>query len=369
MGSAAPVTTLGATVVAASATGCAHAYSRLLRQFTIASVLAANAIALVSLVSAQAVTSTQTWPAAVASAGSYAAAHLVTGGVAVVDRRTGQMWMGGQATSRVTSASTVKAMLAADLLFRNARGYVHLSRLDWSQMTPMITQSSNSAMSYLYNKFGGINIIRAVIARYGMTQTLPPTSAPGLWGRTAITAHDYALFLARAAADSTIRSWLIGTEAHSQQVVNGFNQWFGIPASGVRPFAIKQGWLCCGTVDIMNSTGFVGPGWRYTVAILTRASTPTNQRTIINSIAQRLFPGGKVPNDDPSGTLDGVSAIGYVVRLHGWSFDPDMTSRSLKIMVTNNGVLAAYGPTTVSSAALNTAFKSPAPTATRLRYV
>ncbi|PZS30546.1 MAG: hypothetical protein DLM58_13560, partial [Pseudonocardiales bacterium] len=274
---------------------------------------------------------TPNWAATVASAGNYAAAHVRIGGVAVVDRLSGQMWTGGAATSRVSSASTVKALVAADLLYRNARGLVHLSSYDWSQMTVMITQSSNSAMQYLYDRYGGVNIVKAVIARYGLSQTLPP-NPPSFWGFTAITAHDYALFLARASADTTIGPWLIGTESRSQQVVNGFDQWFGLPASGVRPFAIKQGWTCCDTGDILNSTGFVGSNWRYAVAILTSASTAVNHRAIINTVAQLLIPGGRVSSDDPVGTLDKATVKSNFVTVHGWAFDYNAPTRALKIV-------------------------------------
>ncbi|PZS19739.1 MAG: hypothetical protein DLM57_03390 [Pseudonocardiales bacterium] len=329
-----------------------------LRRFAAIAGAAALAAVLVlmPLGSPRAAATTPNWAATVASAGGYAAAHVSTGGVAVVDRVTGQLWTGGEATSRVSAASTVKAFVAADLLYRNARGLIHLSSYDWSQMTVMITQSSNSAMEYLYNRYGGVTIIKAVIARYGLSQTLPPNS-PSFWGFTAVTAHDYALFLARATADPTIGWWLIGTEARSQQFVNGFDQWFGIPASGVRPFAIKQGWTCCDTGDILNSTGFVGPNWRYAVAILTSASTATNHRAIINTVAQLLIPGGKISSDDPLGTLEAVTAKGNVATVHGWSYDPNATSSALKIVVYADGAIVAYGPTTVPRPDVNAVYR------------
>jgi hypothetical protein len=56
---------------------------------------------------------------------------------------------------------------------------------------------------------------------------------------------------------------------------DGFDQYFGIPDGMPNTsWAVKQGWGTSGSQAVMNSTGLVGPGWRYAVVVL--AAAPAN---------------------------------------------------------------------------------------------
>ena len=69
---------------------------------------------------------------------------------------------------------------------------------------------------------------------------------------------------------------IFGALSDSPKVAaDGFSQYFGIPDG--RPntrWAIKQGWGTSGSQAVMNSTGLVGPDWRYVVIVL--AAAPEN---------------------------------------------------------------------------------------------
>ena len=273
-----------------------------------------------------------TFASSTASAGRYGSARIARAGVAVYDRRSGSLWTGGQARTQVSAASTIKTFIAADLLYRNAHHTIRLSRYDFSQMNPMITRSSNAAADYLWRKYGGNQIVRDITARYRLTEIrLSPVA--GFWGFTRMTAHDYALFLGRAADDPHVGPWLTATMSRSEHFVGGFDEWFGIPASGIHPFAIKQGWTCCDTGDILNSTGYVGTRWRYAVAIFTSGAA-SHHRDYVNTMAKLLLPGGYIPGDprrNPFGGINTAAVTGNTVHIRGWSVDPDRTSAAVTV--------------------------------------
>lgn len=295
-----------------------------------------------------------TFASTAASAGRYGAARIARAGVAVYDRQTGSLWTGGQATSQVSAASTIKVFIAADLLYRNAHHTIRLSSYDYSLMTPMITQSSNSAADYLWKKYGGNLIVRDIIARYRLSETMLSPIA-GFWGFTRVTAHDYALFLGNAGNDPSVGPWLTATMSRSQHYVSGFDEWFGIPASGIRPFAIKQGWTCCDTGDILNSTGYVGTKWRYAIAIFTSGSA-SHHRYYVNEMAKLLLPGGHIPGDprrNPFGGINTAAATGSTVHIRGWTVDPDRTSTSVTVEISEGSHLIFRAPTNLLRADVN----------------
>ena len=295
-----------------------------------------------------------TFATTTASAGGYGAARINHAGVAVYDRQTGTLHTGGDASTQVSAASTIKLFIAADLLYRDAHRAITLTDDDYAHLTPMITQSSNSAADYLWKKYGQDEIVRDIIARYHLHQTAV-SPQPGAWGLTWMTAHDYALVLGHVADDPNIGPWLTTTMSHSQQIVNGFDQWFGIPASGIRPFAIKQGWTCCGTGDIMNSTGYVGPHWRYAIAIFTSGAA-AHHRTYIDEMARRLLPGGRIPGDparDPIGRVETATAHASTVTVTGWAFDPDRPAAALTVELGEADHVITRTATTIRRADIN----------------
>jgi hypothetical protein len=139
---------------------------------------------------------------------------------------------------------------------------------------------------------------------------------------------------------------------------DGVYQFFGIP-SAISGAAVKQGWGNDNPQGqpAFNSTGLVN-GDRYSVAILTQGgSYGAPISNMLTSEARLLMPGGKISTDSPSGMLDRVTANGYVVTVHGWAYDPNATSQALKVVVNDNGALAAYGMTAAVRPDVNAAFK------------
>jgi hypothetical protein len=69
---------------------------------------------------------------------------------------------------------------------------------------------------------------------------------------------------------------ILGALSQAPKVAaDGFDQYFGIPDGMPNTsWAIKQGWGTSGSQAVMNSTGLVGPDWRYAVVVL--AAAPAN---------------------------------------------------------------------------------------------
>jgi hypothetical protein len=62
---------------------------------------------------------------------------------------------------------------------------------------------------------------------------------------------------------------LAALRAATERGSDGFRQYFGIPdAAGDRPWAVKQGWSCCGPTRMLHTSGLLGEDGRYIVAVL-----------------------------------------------------------------------------------------------------
>jgi hypothetical protein len=195
--------------------------------------------------------------------------RLVPGGevsAVVFDREagaTGAAVFSAHAERAYTSASLVKLLIALAVLDRDGPA---------DQVKRMLSRSDDELASRFWSGYGGPVIVTRWAAKLGLTGTRAPAD-PGRWGDTRITAADvvkiYRYLLDRASAGTrgTILTALRGaTEAGS----DGFRQYFGIPdAVGERPWAVKQGWSCCLPTRMLHTSGLVGDGDRYIVAVLT----------------------------------------------------------------------------------------------------
>ncbi len=233
-------------------------------------------------------------PLAVAVMNAYAAGAPRVGrlAVAVLDLESGRLYSAGDIDTYYSSASLMKAFVAARLLAEGRAADPWVQDLMWR----MIVCSHDDAASTLYGLVGGDGLVTWVAERYGVGGLAPPRM-PGWWGNTQVTARAMVDFYARVAADPAVAPWLRDAMGRTQPYgCDRFYQHFGIP-SAAATWQVKQGWVCCwaGRAS-MHSTGYVGP--HYAVALL--AEGPTSiygdyGAQTLTIVAQTLLPGGVVP--------------------------------------------------------------------------
>ncbi|MGB6181385.1 MAG: hypothetical protein WBF79_09105 [Rhodococcus sp. (in: high G+C Gram-positive bacteria)] len=205
-----------------------------------------------------------------------AAARGATLSVAFFDRATGSYMAAGD-RDPIETASVVKLFIADDLLFRSSRGEFDLDDEGRALIAPMLSSSDDSAAQILWDAAGGPGVVARVSERYGLPATV--ASDDGIWWNTRTTAADLVQYY-DALLDGTgglapaDRATIVGDlQAYTPDGADGYPQSFGIPRAlvGEQDRGIKQGWMCC--VDgrwIHLSTGFVGAGERYVLAVLSR---------------------------------------------------------------------------------------------------
>ncbi len=176
----------------------------------------------------------------------------------VFDRQRGAATLSLHADRAYTSASLVKLLIALAVLDRGG---------PTADVQRMLSRSDDDLASRFWSAYGGPAIVTGWAKKIGLTGTRAPAD-PGRWGDTRITAKDvvkiyqYVLAHGPAAIMTALRG---ATERGS----DGFRQYFGIPdAAGDRPWAVKQGWSCCGPTRMLHTSGLVGEDDRYIVVVL-----------------------------------------------------------------------------------------------------
>ncbi|WP_245778233.1 hypothetical protein [Lentzea xinjiangensis] len=156
-----------------------------------------------------------------------------TASYAVYDRITHTL-TGRDVHKPVRSASLVKILIAIEQL--ETRG-------DDPRIEPMLRVSDDNAASELWVENGWEQLVVRTAARLRLHDTRPPENR-GMWGYTAVSAHDvvkiyrYLLEDARPKVRHTIMGHLRRAEKCAS---DGFDQSFGLPSATWRP-AFKQGW-------------------------------------------------------------------------------------------------------------------------------
>jgi hypothetical protein len=286
----------------------------------------------------------------VTSAATFAAGRGQVG-ITVLDRLTGQVYENGAlAHTQMRSASIPKLFVADSLLSRARTGAITLSAADRALLEKMIMQSDDAAMSSLYSRFGGLQMVSNVMVKYGLSEIGgPPT--PGYWGMYRITAHDIVKYYAgmlNGGLQPADRDYLVGLMRRATPYgSDGFDQFFGIPrALPGQTWGIKQGWMCCmEDRRWLHTTGILGSDNRFLVAVL--SSTPSSRSyayvgDTLTGVLQRLFPGGQIPSgvslSNPKGDVNRIAEVSAgVARVEGWTFDPDDPTRSLQVHVYVDG--------------------------------
>jgi hypothetical protein len=247
---------------------------------------------------------------------------VLTAGVTVFDRDTGQVIEQLDPDLQFRSASVVKLLIVLDFLWDRGPAY-EIPAEDRCRLDVMLRSSDDDAASYYWDELGGGAIVDRMVQRLGLTHTArPPATHPGFWGYVAITAADtvriYQYLLDRAPAP--VREYVMGNlHQPTRYGTDGFDQYFGIASAFSGDFSIKQGWSGFPgsgrspeadpgidlTSEALHTTGTVGPGDRTIVAVYTLhpAGTPYEQAyAAITDLVRALdIPGSTkpgVPDDE-----------------------------------------------------------------------
>lgn len=289
--------------------------------------------------------------AAVAEASAYAQGRGGQVGIAVLDRDTGRWYEnGGLAHTQMRSASIPKILVAESLLDRSRQGSISLTAQDRALMESMVMRSDDAAMSSLYSRFGGLDMIVSVVQKYGLSEIGgPPT--PSYWGMYQITAHDMVRFydaMMNGGLQPVDRDYLVSLmRAATPTGTDGFNQYSGIPhALPDQVWGVKQGWMCCQEGQRrLHTTGILGADNRFLVAVLSQVPQSYSYAyagETLTRVVQVLFPGGVVPPSEvgrnPVGNLEVVrEQSAGLVQVRGWSADPDSPAAPLDVHVYVDG--------------------------------
>ncbi|HEY3261344.1 MAG TPA: serine hydrolase [Pseudonocardiaceae bacterium] len=188
-----------------------------------------------------------------------------TVGIVVRDRQTGAVWRDGYATKLVWTASTVKLAMTVDLLLRDRAGTITLSAEDRALIEAMLHSSDDNAADTLWSRYGRDGFATR-FPRYGLTSITFVQGFPRYWGFMKCTPDDLDRLINYVLAElpAELRDYVVG-----QMRAVASNQRWGVWGAG--PAATpgnKNGWSLENTGWVMNSVGFVGPGERYTMAVM-----------------------------------------------------------------------------------------------------
>jgi hypothetical protein len=203
------------------------------------------------------------------------AAPSTTGGtvrVVVLDQSGRALLSGPGAGQRVYTASLVKLLVVEQLFHRAEDGDLNLDAADLSLMRRAVETSDDSAMSSLWTRFDGPQLVTDAADEFDLSDTAS-TRIPGEWGASTTTAADYASFLAGLRSHlhrtdyRTLARWMHAT---TSRAADGFDQDFGTLAPDLQPAGTvraKQGWMCCtGHQRELHSAGVLADG-RVVVAL------------------------------------------------------------------------------------------------------
>jgi hypothetical protein len=209
-------------------------------------------------------------------ANAYAESRPGFAGIVVRDRKTGAVWRNSHSGTLIWACSTPKLAMVVDLLLRNDAGTISLTAEDRDLMHRMLNSSDDNAAHALWTRYGGEQEFAARFPSYGMTDMRFTDQHPHHWGWILTTANDL---------DRLINYVLTKLPAaHRDYIVNEMrsvsaNQQWGVWGAGAaaRP-GNKNGWSDDNDDGswLMNSVGFVGPGERYTLAIMNNTQVVEN---------------------------------------------------------------------------------------------
>jgi hypothetical protein len=198
--------------------------------------------------------------------------------VAVLDRGTGELAVGGRGNEPFYTASLSKLVVIVDVLDRRRLEGLSVSDADLALFRRALGPSDDNAMTALWDRFDGTGAVGRVRERLGLEGLSAPRRT-GEWGEVEVTAADYVRIWRHVLEEMPPedRDLLISDMAAAPPVAHdGFDQAFGLLSPAVRgpdgPGAVaKQGWMCCFSGQYyLHSAGAVGADKRFLVTLLTR---------------------------------------------------------------------------------------------------
>jgi hypothetical protein len=234
----------------------------------------------------------------------------------VFDRQAGKIVATRNAHRAYRSASVIKILIAIDYLERRRS----VPAADAKLLKIMLRSSDDDAASAFWDRGGKGQIIVRMARKLRLSDTAPPpASKPGFWGYSSLSAYDivrtYRYLL--DTADARVRDTILGHLRRATPCgTDGFDQTFGIPDALPRPWAVKQGWSGFGTTPptkcsharavsapiswiaqratgsgvpdygrpVLYTTGLVGKGERYVMALLTAHPAGSTWSTSVKRI-------------------------------------------------------------------------------------
>jgi hypothetical protein len=185
-------------------------------------------------------------------------------GVVVHDRVTGAVWSNEHADAYIWTASSIKLAIAVNLLQRDRAGEIALSDDDRESMRLMLTESDNEAADYLWSTYGGLP--SEAYLDSGLPDLIATDDSPGVWGSELATPSAMAGLVDYALANlaPTDADWLVAALSS----VEDDQRWGVLGLDDNARAGAKNGWDEEPTGWVVNSVGFVGPGERYSIAIM-----------------------------------------------------------------------------------------------------
>jgi hypothetical protein len=163
---------------------------------------------------------------------------------ALLDLRTGEMSGPATRTETSTTASLIKAWIAADYLRRAADNDDTPSDGRMQQLRVMIRDSDNEAAEALYNQVGRVKSIKRLLDICKLEDSEPASN--GGWSRTMLSPADVARLGAciadGRAAGPEWTDWLLD-EMRAVRGVGNFGVRKAFPAAEQKTIAIKNGWV------------------------------------------------------------------------------------------------------------------------------
>lgn len=233
----------------------------------------------------------------ITSAGRSLAHRPGTTGIVLRDRQTGAVWANSYASTMVWTASTIKLAMVVDLFTRAGRGQINLTPQDRTEIRAMLHSSDDNAADALWYRYAGPDhsTWNTDFPAYGLTDLTPQRGFSRYypyWGFQKTTPDDLdrLIHYVLTNLDPTDRAYVVDQLQH----VAPDQQW-GVWGSGpgLTP-GNKDGWSLEQGGWVINSVGFVGPGQRWTLAMMSSLNGQggyTDGVATLNAVAATITAG------------------------------------------------------------------------------
>lgn len=210
-------------------------------------------------------------PARLSAVATYLSTRPGTVGYVLRDRKTGAVYRNAHADAMVWTASTIKLAMVVDLFIRDRSGEISLTDADRTLIQRMLHSSDDNAADTLWFRYAGPDhmTFNRDFARYGMTDLQPErgfTKYFPYWGFQKCTPNDLDRLIQYVLTElpATERDYIVRELQH----VAPDQQWGVWGAGPAEQPGNKDGWSLEQGGWVINSVGFVGPGQRYTLAMM-----------------------------------------------------------------------------------------------------